>query len=227
MGTFEHAVRTEHTVCNLFRRFSHIYDRGNVCITTVAIHIQWNLQALSATCKSVMFTLRSRGLFYERVVNLCYWLHMLLAYDGRNTKMALETGPSGTRFQSNHRATNVVSLWWETTLHGLFSEVTYDVINLWRVHKTETRGPFYERVLNLRRRKCDDLPLAYDGHRAMMALETGPIGTRIQSNHCATTFVSLWWKTTLLGLISEITYDVINSRHVHKTLTTPHFMNIS
>ena len=94
-----------------------------------------------------------------------------------------------------------------------FSWYDYLVYHAYKIHW----GPFYERVINLWRRKCDDLPLAYDGRSTKMALETGPTGTRFQSNHRATTFVSLWWETTLHGHVSEITYDVINLWHVHKT----------
>ena len=48
-----------------------------------------------------------------------------------------------------------------------------------------------EVVVALRLRKCDDLPLAYDGRSVKMALETGRIGTHCQSHLRATTFVSL------------------------------------
>ena len=46
-------------------------------------------------------------------------------------------------------------------------------------------------IVQLQRRKCDVLPWAYNGRSLMTALETGPIGTRFQSSHHATTFVSL------------------------------------
>ena len=72
--------------------------------------------------------------------------------------------------------------------------------------------PFYEATVALRCRKCDDISLGYDCRSAKMTLETGPTGTRFQTNDHATTFVCLKWETTLHGLVKQ-PHLITNNSH--------------